>query len=463
MLKLARQDAKDKGKPEPVKTSDHRGVAVHALGGDGGAAYGIVAGKLAISNSVKNLERMIDRVVDVTGKPGETAAPAKKAFASLAGRAEWKTLKAQQNSDSLAWALADMDRLRKLDPKRYDSTKKPDNGMIVLFGSWYQALQKAPWVTAGLRWSAGELDASVELAVPKEGRPAAYKGYVPGTGHGAAALIRPPGTIASLSLWRDLETFWESRADLFPPETVQGFAQLDTLAGQFFGGREFGADVLGQFDPHWRLVVAQQDHGALKPQPDVKYPAFALVGELDSADSDFGQRFKVAFQAIVGISNVDGNQKRAAALELGSEEVDGITLATARYMVPRHGDSASVVPSPRYNFTPATAQVGKYLIFSSSVGLARDLVKELKSKTEAAELGETAVLEADGAELAKLLELNRSRLAMQLMLGRGETREKAENQVELGLALLRALGHGRLVIKDDPGASRIQLKFELAR
>ena len=335
----------------------------------------------------------------------------------------------------MAWALADMDRLRKVDPKQYGSDKKPDNGIIFLFGSWYQVFQKAPWVTAGLRWSASELGATVELGVPKEGRTAAYKGYLPGSGHGAAALIRPPGTVASLSLWRDLETFWESRAELFPPETVQGFAQLDTLAGQFFGGREFGADVLGQFDPHWRLIVAQQDHAGLKPQPDVKYPAFALVGELDSADSDFGQRFKVAFQAIVGISNVDGNQKKAAALELGSEEVDGITLATARYMVPRHGDSASVVPSPRYNFTPATAQVGKYLILSSSVSLARDLVKELKSKTALAELGETAVLEADGSELAKLLEINRSRLAMQLMLGRGEAREKAEKQLELGLAL----------------------------
>ena len=69
------------------------------------------------------------------------------------------------------------------------------------------------------------------------------------------------------------------------------------------------------------------------------------------------------------------------------------------------------------------------------------------------------MLEADGPELARLLEINRTRLAMQLMLGRGETKEKAESQVELGLALLRYLGHGRLVIRDDPGATRIQLKI----
>ena len=463
LLKLTRQDAKDKGKPDPVKIRDHRGVVVHVLGDDKGVAYGLVAGKLAIANSVKNLERLIDRMVAMAAKSGEPAVTGKASFASLAERAEWKTLKEKQDADSLAWGFADMDRLRQLDPKRYGSSNQPDTGVIVLFGSWFQAIQKAPWLTASIRWSHTELGAAIDLPVPKDGRAPAYKGYVPGSGKGAAPLIQPPGTIASLSLWRDMETFWESRADLFPPETVQGFAQLDSLAGQFFGGREFGTDVLGQFDPHWRLVVAQQDYAALKPQPDVKYPAVAIVAELDSADSDFGERFKVAFQAIIGISNVDGNQKKAAALELGTEEVEGIKLATARYMIPRHSASATAVPSPRYNFTPATAQVGKYLIFSSSVGLARNLIKELKSKTGAADGSETAVLEADGPELARLLEINRSRLAMQLMLGRGETKEKAEGQVELGLALLRSLGHGRLVIRDDPGATRIQLKLQLAR
>ena len=109
--------------------------------------------------------------------------------------------------------------------------------------------------------------AEVELPLPKDARPASVKGYLPGPGEGTAPPLRPPGTIASLSLWRDWATIWESRAELFAPEVVQGFAQLDTLAGQFFGGREFGADVLGSFDPHWRLVVAQQDYAAMKPAP----------------------------------------------------------------------------------------------------------------------------------------------------------------------------------------------------
>jgi hypothetical protein len=334
LLRLARQDANDKGKPEPVKTSEYRGTVVHVLGDPKGPAYGLVAGKLVISNSAKNVERIIERLVESPAKQGEQAGKADAAFKSLAEQPEWKTLKSKQDSNSLAWGFAHLDRLRQIDSNRFGMADKPDKGVVVLFGSWYQAIKLAPALMASIRWSTTELGATIELPVSKAGRPAAVKGYVPDPGKGAAPPIRPPGTIASLSLWRDMETFWESRADLFPPETVQGFAQFDTLAGQFFGGREFGTDVLGQFDPHWRLVVAQQDFAALKPQPDVKYPAVAIVAELDSADSDFGERFRVAFQAIVGISNVDGNQKRAAALELGTEEVMGVKLATARYMVP---------------------------------------------------------------------------------------------------------------------------------
>ena len=95
LLKLARQDAKDKGKPEPVKTSDHRGVIVHALGGEARVAYGLVAGKLAISNSVKNLERLIDRSPLWRRRRRVPPIKAKGPFASLADRAEWKTIKEQ--------------------------------------------------------------------------------------------------------------------------------------------------------------------------------------------------------------------------------------------------------------------------------------------------------------------------------------------------------------------------------
>jgi hypothetical protein len=73
------------------------------------------------------------------------------------------------------------------------------------------------------------------------------------------------------------------------------------------------------------------------------------------------------------------------------------------------------------------------------------------------------VLEADGGELARLLELNRARLAMQLMLSRGETKEKSEAFVDSGLALLRYLGMGRMTVCDEPGATSVKLSFKLSK
>ena len=303
--------------------------------------------------------------------------------------------------------------------------------------------------------------------MPKAGRPSTLKGYVPGPGKGTAPLIQPPGTIASLSLWRDWATIWEARADLFSPEVVQGFAQLDTIAGQFFGAQEFGPDVLGSFGPHWRLVVARQDDASLKLRPDVKLPAIAVIADLNDADGGFPQRLKAAYQTFVSLSNIDAAQKKAQPLELGSEEVLGVTLATSRYMAPRGMSASDKAVDTRYNFSPASAQVGHYFILSSSVGLARDLIKQLKPIAAApnspTQGEETLAVEADGVELAQLLELNRARLVTRNMLNQGETKQGAERQVELVLTLLRYLGHGRLTVHDDPAATHVEARFQLGK
>jgi hypothetical protein len=467
LLKLARQDAKNKGTPDPVKTSEHRGTAIHAPASPLPGAYAIVAGKLVISNSTKNLQILIDRAIDGSSPEHGFAAAAKSTRPSLADQADWKALKARQGPDAFAWGLARLDRLRTLDPNRFNPKEKPDTGVTLLFGSWYEVFRKASSLLASLSWSDAELTATLELPVSKDGLAAPFKGYVPAAGKGAVPPIQPPSMIASLSLWRDWSTIWESRSDLFPPETVQGFAQLDTFAGQFFGVREFGPDVLGAFEPHWRLVVARQDYEAIKPPPDLKLPAFALVTELSSPDSDFAQRLKVAFQTFVGLSNVDAVQKKGPPFELGSEVVEGITLATATYMVNKATGAAGEAPNQRYNFSPSAAQVGKYFFLSSSADLGRSLIKELKLKgsatSSAAEGNETVLLEADGHELAKLLEQNRTRIAARFMLGRGETKQNADRQAESLLNLVRYLGHGRALVRDDPAATQLEVKLQFSK
>jgi hypothetical protein len=289
---------------------------------------------------------------------------------------------------------------------------------------------------------------------------------VPPKGAGAPTLVNVPGTIASLSLWRDLAAAWEARAELLAPEDVQNLAKLDTFAGQFFGGRDFGTGVLGALTSDWRLVVAHQDYQGMSPAPDVKLPAFALVIDVKPDDDEFAQRLKVAFQSFIGLVNLGAAQTKAPPLELGSETFEGVTIATSHFMPLKKaaGDASKPADAKppvdtRLNFTPSAAQVGNHFVLSSSAGLARELVKALKTPAKPEDA--TLLAEADGASLARLVELNRPRLVMQNMLDKGHDKDQAEAQIGLLSSLLRYLGHGRLSVRDGADATRLGLEFSL--
>ena len=245
----------------------------------------------------------------------------------------------------------------------------------------------------------------------------------------------------------------------------QNLAKLDTFAGQFFGGRDFGSGVLGALDPRWRLVIAHQDYESLTPRPDLKLPGFALIADLNPDDDDFNQRLKVAFQSFIGLTNLGAAQKGEPPLELGSEVFEGVTIATARYMVPKAEtaaakDNAKAAVHQRFNFSPSTAQVENHFILSTSVGLTRALIEALKAPTAATDA--TLLVEADGPALARLVTLNRNRLIMQNMLDKGHDQAAAETEIDHLGRLLQSLGRGRLTVQDGAEALRFELGFTLS-
>lgn len=448
LLELARQDAATKGKPDPIKTVEYRGVTGYVLEK---AAYALVKDRIVIADSPATARTVIDRALD--GLKG-----------AVADDDGWKARRAGVETDAVFWGFARLDRLRELDPKRYaaaDGPRQPPP--TLLFGGWIEAIRKAPWVAGSVTWTGDRLAAGLTLPVGPGGRAEAFRGFFPAQGAGAPALLSPPGTVASLSLWRDLSAVWEARADLFRPEDVQNLNKLDTVAGQFFGGRDFGTGVLGAVADDWRLVVALQDEKALSPVPDVKLPAFALVVGLKPDDPEFAQRLKVAFQSFVGLANLNTAQSKAPPLELGSETFSGVTIATARYMPAEGGDPAApkAPVHSRHNFSPSVARVGDHFILSSSVVLARDLVTALKAPAKGGDA--TLVAEADGGTLARLVERNRACLVMQNMLEKGHDKAQAEGEVNFLATLLRYIGHGRLSVRDGAESTRADLEFTLGR
>jgi hypothetical protein len=462
VIDLIRKNADELGVPDPVKSVIHRGVTAYSIGP---AAYAIVEGKVVFANQAETLKRIIDRALD--GLPEKD---------SIVSDDMFRTRKAAVKPDTLAWGLARVDRLRELDPKRFQPSDNTNTGQMLLLGGWLDVAKRASWVSAAVTWTDLKLAADLTIAAPASGRTDALKGFIPPKGSGAPKLANVPGTVLSASLWRDLPALWEARAELLKPEEVQQLAGLDTFAGQFFGGRDFGSGVLGALSPNWRLVVAVQDYKAMKPAPDTKVPAFALIVDLKPDDPDFAQRIKVAFQSFVGLVNLGAAQTKAPPLELGSEEFEGVTISTSHFVLPapapapatkdKDKDKAKEVEEGkepvhvRHNFTPSAVQVGDHFVISSSVGLARDLVKALKAPASPPE-DATFVVEVDGGMIATLVDLNRTQLVMGNMLQRGNDKTQADTDIGLLSSLLRYLGHARASVKDDADATRVSLEFQL--
>ena len=445
LVDFARKDAAKNGRPDPVKEAEYKGVKGFSVSDK--EAHAVIDGTLLVATGGEALKSVIDRIQDASAK-------------NLSQDADWTSARGAAREETVAWSFVRLDRLRELDPKRFGKDAKPNPGALFLLGPWVESLQKSKWAALRLDWTDGRLGAELLLPRPAGGYSPTFARYIPPKSAGAPGLIEPPGTIASLALWRDLASIWEVRGEIFPPESQASFAQLDSFAGTFFGGRDFESGVLGSLSNQWRLIVARQDAKALDPKPDVILPAFALVIDLNGEDVDFSQRLQAAFQSFVGLSNLGAAQQKSPPLMLGSETFEGVTLLTSRYIAPRTSPAGEPV-NGRFNFSPAAAQVDTHFILSSSVGLARDLIRSLKNPPPAGDM----VLEgrARGAEVASLVEQNLDRLVEQNMLEKGNDRKRAEGEIAGLTALLRYLGQGSITAHDDPDRLRIDLHFDLAR
>jgi hypothetical protein len=451
LVELARQDAEDKGKPDPIKEAEYRGLTGYSLSAE--EAHVILDGRLVISNGLQGMRAVIDRHLD--GGERLTESPS--------------FIERRPQEMPLAWAYARIDRLRELDPDRFGGDE-PDAGALFLLGAWLELIRETPFAEASIDWDEDRLAASLTVSAPEDGRSEAMGRFLPPEGGGAPKPIEFEGRLATIDLWRDQEALWQVREEFLPPEALQGLAQLDSFAGTFFGGRDFGESVLAPLGSHWQLVAAMQDFEAMDPEPALKLPSFALVVELDPDQSGFAQRLRVAFQSVLGLVNLGGAETGAPPLMLGSEMHDGVPISLATFMpAPDAAEGAGEEAVDmaevhyRHNFSPSIAEVDGRFIVSSSIGLTRTLIAALKADSELEEMDATLLMTADGPALAGLVELNRERLILQTMLDQGKDRDAAVRDVATLAALLRYLGRGELRLEDRAEASTLSLEFDLGQ
>ena len=316
----------------------------------------------------------------------------------------------------------------------------------LLFGGIQDALRGANWLAMGLRVEGTTLSLSAVTggkAVDTSG----LTGFTwPGPNQGALPNLAVPGRIAAISLYRDLHGFYAAKDKLFP-ERTSGLIFFENMMGIFFSGRDLTEEVLGQLDPEVRLVVAEQQYDPAVGTPKLQIPAFAAVFRLKDPKK-FAEVAEEAWQKALGLVNFTRGQKALPGLIIDRPSYGETRFSVAYFSAASEKDRKNL--DMRFNFRPALAQWGDYLILSSTDGLAKDLIDALKKeKTESVKaLAQThSLVEIDVTQIASALAANRDAMVRQNMVEKGTSRQEAETKIDLLITVRQGrrtgdAGHG---------------------
>lgn len=431
-LQLARDDARKKGNPEPFEELEYRDVTVYKMNNGGFATVGpwlVIANKEEIGKKI--LDRLVDRDTPVTGPRSV-----------LAERKSYQEARQQKPETVAGWAWVDVDFLRQVQAARGKPiVTRTDNPVgELLIGGLLDTLQKTTWLTAALTLERDQVGLAFQTPHRNDWVSEA-RGYYFGTdGKGTAPAVPAiDGLLMSLGSHRDLSGLWLRAGDLFDVNIVDKFAKADGDLSVFFGGRDFGEEILGSFGPQVQIIVARQTFETLTSAPDIRLPSFAILFDMKDPEK-MTQDFRRTFQSAIGFINVLGAMNGQPQLDIERETKDGVELVVTRYL-PGNNESEKT-PKIHYNFSPTVAFAGSRFILSSTESLARQLAAA-NGKTEAPQAGTAPVtntaLRIDGPVLREMLEANRDHLVTQNMLKEGHTKAEAEFQIGILLGILGGL------------------------
>jgi hypothetical protein len=445
-IELAEGDAKNKGRPSPVQSEEHQGIRGWTFGG--GEAHAIIEDLLIVSNKADALKAVIDRFRDPAARGLASAGTFQQARAAMPGGA-------------IAWSWADLAAVRKQPNVEQALANRSNNplGELLLAGV-LDTVRYAPFATASVQLEGKRLRLRAEL--PREAsKTAATRSwfFAAPPEQGAPTSLAPKEMIATFTAFRDLAGLWLAREELFDEKTSAGFAQADSQLGLFFSGRDFGPEVLGEIQPGLRFVVARQEYAADQPVPALKLPSFALVLGLKHP-GEFAKQLLLAYQNIVGFTNIIGAQQGQPQLMQSTEEYQATTITKAVYGAPPKNTPRGKAPA-NYNFSPSCARVGEQFIIGSTVGIVRQLVDRLK-ETSNTTTGDNASLSLEASPLAAILEDNRELLITQNMLTEGHSRTDAENAIGTLLQIVRLFNRAQIRLIADANVVALELSADIA-
>ena len=448
-LTIARGEAAKRGEPDVVASAEYRGVTGWTFNGK--EAHAIVGNRLLVANKAEALRTALDLRAEPSGR-------------SLASLPAYQSAKRAAGPDAPGLALANLEVLKLL-PGVQNALAPSENPLLaLLFAGVTEALRESSWLAMDLNVE-GEtlsLEAMVDGKAADPSGAAAFA-WPSEPGEGALPNLSVPRRIAGLSFYRDLHSFYAAKDELFP-ERTSGLIFFENMMGIFFSGRDLTEEVLGEMKPEVRVVVAEQEYDPAVGTPRVQIPAFAAIFRLQDPEA-FSEVAEEAWQKAVGLINFTRGQQALPGLIIDRPIHGGTKFTLAYFSSPAEDEEekGKTELESRYNFRPALAMLGDYLVLSSTDGLARDLIDALKKEMEGnvKALAEThSLVEVDGVQLASILRANRENLVLQNMVNDGNTREQAETQNDLIVTILKYLGQAKLNVKSHNGRSQARLDLK---
>jgi hypothetical protein len=267
---------------------------------------------------------------------------------------------------------------------------------------------------------------------------------------GTLPLLEPTGVLFSHSFYFDLDTLYQKREAIMPPQVAKQFEEGEKQISRFLINTSL-PKFLSQAGVHYRLVAVQSEKVAdYKIEPNQPLPAFAIV--LSMRDPAFAK----SMNALV----------KAGALALASqasvrsweEEIAGVPVFG--YSFPEDGKFPEDPLKARFNYQPTFAAVKDQYILASNKGLCRELIgiieKEDRSKLASQNMQMRVYASSLGnyANIAPEQSLASTIIAQALKIG------EARQQTDAVFAYLQKLGSVQLETDYTPDQFRFDLVWK---
>ena len=384
---------------------------------------------------------------------------------SLANQEAFASARETQPDDCV-WGFANIGTIRDAGVAEQLYSGQTDNILAeILFGGIIANLKHTPYATVALELNQNSV--GLEVAIPAESDWREGREYYFGEDGKATAppLLKPEGTLLTVSAHRDLGQMWLRSGDLLTEKGSEQLAKADSTLTTLFSGKDFGEDILAALDSQVQFVVVARDFEGMTPAPAIKLPAFAVRFGLKDRETTQPE-FRRVFQSFVGFLNVVGVMNGQPQLDLGETTSGGADLYHANY-VPNAAEPEDTAAAINYNFSPTLGFQGNQMVLASTTNLAQALFAsregDANSEVSAGNgvIGGNTLVHVNGSAIAKALQPNKDLLIAQNMLEKGHDRDAAEGEISVLFQLIELIQEGTLHLENENGQLKLNAEVHL--